>query len=329
VLWTQEQLEAADFTVDTFSLRTSQAELLQCAFFELDRESDIFSDNFGDEAAAAAEEEEGRAGASGLAGTKRSSSEESLDTALEDTIVVYMHTNAANLAQAKEVLPLCRRLSCSLLCYDLRGHGRSEGSEGIADLATNLLDLERVMDWARSKAKRAILWCRGLSTCVGVTYVQKQLRMEVSVNKTLGLRSFIRFESPVKYLVLDSPFISVERVLKDAIDRTHAAEYEWVPKNIFGLVARFFRRSIRKRARGMDPFDIKPVKQVPQLTIPATFLLPTNDDFIPPFHGTDMAAMYGGPVMAKIFEGTHYTPRTRDTVLGLVWHIHSHIDGSD
>jgi hypothetical protein len=185
------------------------------------------------------------------------------------------------------------------------------------------------VDWSRSKARRVILWCRGLATCVGVSFAQKMAQKEQALNKKLGPKSFIRFETPVKYLVLDSPFVSVERVLKDAVARTHAAEYEWVPKNIFWLVARFFRRSIRNRSKGMDPFDIKPVNQVPHLTCPACFLLPTNDDFIPLFHGTDMAAAYGGTVMAKLFEGTHYTARSRDTVLGLARHIHSHIESAD
>ncbi len=53
--------------------------------------------------------------------------EEDKSLFLSDTIIVYIHTNTANSLQAQEILPLCKRLNTGMVCYDLRGHGKSCG----------------------------------------------------------------------------------------------------------------------------------------------------------------------------------------------------------
>ena len=104
-LWKKEELETPAFTVDTFTLRTSHSELLQCAYFERDHDDNIFTDAFGTEASEdAVAATAGNPDAAALGGgLKRVDSDGSLDNSLVDTIIVYMHTNAANLAQSKEV----------------------------------------------------------------------------------------------------------------------------------------------------------------------------------------------------------------------------------
>ena len=150
------------------------------------------------------------------------------------------------------------------------------------------------------------------------------MKKKKKINAKLPANSFIRFENPIKYLVMDSPWGSVESLLKDAINKVHAAEYDFIPKNLFNLVARFFRKSIRQRASGMDPFSICPIKYASKIEVPAAFLLPTNDEYIPIYHGTDMASAYAGIVFARIFEGEHFSLRNAETVLGVVNHIHTH-----
>lgn len=345
--WKLEDLEYDGFCTELFTLRTSRMELISCAYFEFNHEEDIFTDAGGEDSDGEGEffeegheererqlecacdkviHEEEFKQLEETIGLKRVQSEEDLDETCQfkDTIVVYMHTNACNLTFAKEVLPLCKKLGASLLSYDLRGHGKSSG-DGLADMDTNILDLERVVDWSKSKAKKVILWSRGLSTCVGISFVFKMMQKEIEVNAKLPANSFIRFENPIKYLVLDTPFMSMEQLLKDGVNRMHAAEYDYIPKNIFNLVARLFRRSIRNRSQGMDPFLIKPIDEIAQITIPASFILPTNDEYIPLYHGTEMASSYGGPIFARIVEADHYDVRTPDTVMGLMSHMQSHM----
>ena len=314
--WKEYELESADFAAETFLLRTSGGEQLQCAYFQLEMENTIFKNSEVDSVDSGDGEDSTTSG--------QRDSEDSLDTALHDTLVLYLHTNCTNLVMAKEILPVCKALNASMLAYDLRGHGKSSG-DGLADLDTNILDLERVVDWSRSKATNIILWSRGLSTCIATSFMLRMIQKEKQVNAKLSANSFIRFQNPIRYLVLDSPWGGVEELLKDSIKRVHALEYSGVPKNLFDLVARFFRRSIRNRSKGMDPFTIKPINDVPDIHIPASFLLPTDDDYIPLYHGTDMAAAYGGVVFARIFEGEHFGNRDAEVVKGVVKHIHSHI----
>ncbi len=44
----------------------------------------------------------------------------------------------------------------------------------------------------------------------------------------------------------------------------------------------------------MDPFNIKPIDEVPHVTVPACFLIPTDDEYINCANGYHMAAAYGG-----------------------------------
>ena len=65
-------------------------------------------------------------------------------------------------------------------------------------------------------------------------------------------------DTPVKYMVFDSPWLSLEQILEDAVDKIHEGGYSYIPRKVFDLLATFFRSGIRKRVSGMDPFDIRP-----------------------------------------------------------------------
>jgi len=67
-------------------------------------------------------------------------------------------------------------------------------------------------------------------------------------------------------------------------------------------------------------------EQIGAITVPGCFLVPTNDDYINCANGYHMASMYGGMSFARIFEGTHFSERTPDMVLGTATHIYSHIE---
>ena len=75
----------------------------------------------------------------------------------------------------------------------------------------------------------------------------------------------------------------------------------------------------------MDPFDISIEGDMEGCSLPASFLIAIHDDYIPPTHGASLAAMYGGPIYARMFEGRHFTPRDEGTVMGIVSHIRSRV----
>ena len=248
---------------------------------------------------------------------KEATSEEEAEVfTTDELIVIYMHTNTSSMIDAKEVLPLCEALNASLVCYDLRGHGKSEG-KSLANLQSNLRDLQQVIAWARSKSNKMILWARGAATCVATRY--QAIEIEKSANDA-------RIDNPVKYLVLDSPFISVKRMYNDCIEVVRKKKYGDVPSSIFSLVAQFFRRGLKKKLDGMDPFDISQIEDMPKLTIPASFIIAVDDDYIPAQHGMELASQYGGPIFARMFQGRHFTPREEELVLSIVPQIKSRVE---
>ena len=84
--------------------------------------------------------------------------------------VLYLHTNTRNIVDALEVIPLCRHLQCSLLAFDLPGHGKSAieslsslvAIEGINSAIEHCLVNYGISEY--------ILWCRGMSTAAGIEY---------------------------------------------------------------------------------------------------------------------------------------------------------------
>ena len=62
-----------------------------------------------------------------------------------------------------------------------------------------------------------------------------------------------------------------------------------------------------------DPFDIRPEKQIGDITVPGCFLVPTNDDYINCANGYHMANMYGGIKYILVYYMCHIG------VITLIW----------
>jgi hypothetical protein len=127
------------------------------------------------------------------------------------------------------------------------------------------------------------------------------------------------------YMVLDSPFISVRKMYEDGMGKVREKNYAYIPSNIFGLVAKYFRRAVKNKLK-MDPFDVIVEPDMEHCTSPACFLIAINDDYIPANHGASLAALYGGPIFARMFEGRHFTDRAKEVVIGVVSHIESKVE---
>lgn len=304
------QLEAPGWTNEYFQLRTSMNQNLHCVFWEKENGKETWADNAGEkEVEDDGEKEVEEDGNGGDEDGER-------EFERNEIVVVYMHTNTSCLADAMEVIPVCDALNACIVAYDLRGHGRSDG-DGMVDIRTNLEDLEKVIAWSRHKSNKMILWARGAATCVASRY-QSLLCPKVASNPKL--------DNPIKYMVLDSPFISVRQMYKDCVDKVREKNYEYVPENLFNLVAKYFRRGVKNKLGGEDPFNISLEDELEFCTSPASFLIAINDDYIPPTHGSSLAALYGGPIFARMFEGRHFTPRNEETVVGVVSHVKSRME---
>eukprot|EP00602_Paraphysomonas_sp_CaronLab_P002859 CAMPEP_0185029052 /NCGR_PEP_ID=MMETSP1103-20130426/15135_1 /TAXON_ID=36769 /ORGANISM="Paraphysomonas bandaiensis, Strain Caron Lab Isolate" /LENGTH=306 /DNA_ID=CAMNT_0027563665 /DNA_START=70 /DNA_END=991 /DNA_ORIENTATION=+ len=209
--------------------------------------------------------------------------------------VLYLHTNTRALVDAKEVLPFCNELGANLIAFDLPGCGKSGGHLSFSMVK----DLSAVVDYImeRYEYNEVIIWARGMSTAIAIEYCSK-----------LNLPKYIKF------VVLDSPFISVKQMVKDATQSVTAYGVH-IPQRALLLCASVIRKTLRSRL-GSDPYAVVPMDFVPGLKIPGHVLSALEDDYMPPHHGRAIAGL-GGKVR-RVMKGDPGAvfPRTVEGISG-------------
>lgn len=117
--------------------------------------------------------------------------------------VVFLHGYAASKAQSLEVVPFLHRAGYQVLAFDFRAHGQSQGTYttvGVDEVG----DVRAALDWLASRgdvdATRVALfgWSMGAATAINAA--------------AHGL--------PVRALVLDSPFASLDAVAARMLTRS-------------------------------------------------------------------------------------------------------------
>lgn len=210
--------------------------------------------------------------------------------------ILYLHTNTRSIVDAKEVLPLCHALQCSLLSFDLPGCGQSEG-----DLSFTMAnDVNNFVTWLQvnTDVSEVILWARGMSCAPAIEFCSRQPPHPL-----------------VKQVVLDSPFTSIKAMTGDAIAAIRAKGY-YIPKFVLSFCESRARSQI-KDSLGGDIYSIDSIKYAPNCTIPCVILSATQDDYIPACHGKVLASVWGGKAKYKSFPGRHFGVRPVDLILSL------------
>lgn len=224
--------------------------------------------------------------------------------------ILYLHTNTRSLVDAKEILPLCKLLGANLISFDLPGCGKSEGNLSFSMIS----DLSIVISHFLSTYHdcELIIWARGMSTALVIEYLnnlQKTQDEHPEHSVTLSI---------IKYIVLDSPFLSVKKMVADA-SQTITAYGVTVPSVVISFCGSFIRRSVKSQL-GSDPYDVQPIQFVPNMTIPCSILSARNDDYMPPHHGQSIYEVWGQSITPKpfcefdIYNGRHFGIREKDIV---------------
>jgi hypothetical protein len=161
-----------------------------------------------------------------------------------------------------------------------------------------------------------VLWARGMATAVAI-----ECARNISASGTANFR--------VKFMVLDSPFISVKQMVKDASTSIKTCGVA-VPKTIITLCGHVIRRSVKSRL-GSDPYDVKPLELVGDVKIPCFIMSATSDDYIPIHHGGAVAEKWADGCDEDIkcsrceFSGRHFGEREEIVVLLPVDEIRPHL----
>lgn len=230
---------------------------------------------------------------------------------------LYLHTNTRSLADAPEILPLCSLLGANLLSFDLPGCGKSQGNLSFSMVS----DLAAIINYFTSTYPNCelVIWARGMSTALIIEYLNGlqgvQTENSEGDNRTAG-DSVVA--STIKYVVLDSPFLSVKKMVADA-SQTITAYGITVPSTVVSFCSSFIRRSVKSKL-GCDPYDVKPVNFVPNMTVPCSILSARSDDYMPPHHGQSIFEVWGQSIQPRpycefeVYEGRHFGLREKELV---------------
>ena len=118
----------------------------------------------------------------------------------------------------------------------------------------------------------------------------------------------------VKCLILDTPFVSIQSIVDDAIKTIQAQGYP-IPKFIFDFAINIMKSSVSKKL-GFDPYLIKPIHFVPNLYLPILILVATKDDYIQPHH-THTIMTHCNPALVPTpqvvyVDGSHFSERYKE-----------------
>jgi hypothetical protein len=227
-------------------------------------------------------------------------------TASTPLVIIYIHTNTGCALNALEVIPLAETLNGSIISFDLPGCGKSEGK-----LNGNIeILIQDYIDFAKSMIgndARIIIWARAMGTCPLIEFTAKN-------SYSAGC--------PVKAIVLDSPFVSMEQMVKDSIERFQNEGY-YAPQTALLIAFKIVSKLFASRF-GVNPYDVSPIKVVENCCIPCFVLSAMEDDYIPIYHGEEIACRWNGPVTFKAFSGKHAGYRPEELVMNTVSFIASY-----
>jgi pimeloyl-ACP methyl ester carboxylesterase len=225
----------------------------------------------------------------------RNKSPESTDVS---TCILYLHTNTSNLTDAMEVLPLCIDKGYHLLAFDLPGHGKSDAPLICPDTTLEGINVA-IKALTKSGVDHVILWTRGMSTAAGFDFCS-------SVSHFGLMRNFVCL------LVADCPFISVRRIVEDAVSRLQDEGY-FIPLTLVQLAAKVMRSSL-KGELGYDPYDVQPLDVASSVKLPCILIASDKDDYITQPHAEAFLGALKGACHMFITDGNHFEKRSEQFI---------------
>jgi len=199
--------------------------------------------------------------------------------------VVYMHGNTSCRLEAVDVLKQVLGQGLNLLAFDFAGCGHSDG-DFITLGYLEKEDLGTVVAYLRATGVSSIaLWGRSMGAATALLY---------------GSR-----DSSIKAMILDSPFASLEQLMREVVDR---AKVRFKPDFAVKAALRFVRATILRKT-GMDIMRLQPAENVNDCTMPAVFLVGSEDTFISPHHTEAIFKRYAGEKRLITVDGGHNSMR--------------------
>jgi len=198
--------------------------------------------------------------------------------------VVYLHANGCCRLEVMSYLEVVLSNPVSLFCFDFSGCGKSGGQYTSVGWFEQD-DLECVIQYLcnTGKVTKIAVWGRSMGAVTSILYSARDPR--------------------ITCLILDSPFSRFKQLVKE-LAKEKANIPGFLTEGAFSII-----RSTIKSKASFDLEDLKPIKHVDKIKIPALFGAAKEDTFVSPQHTRDLYMGYGGQKQLMIFEGDHNSQR--------------------
>ena len=234
-------------------------------------------------------------------------------------------------------------MHANVVSYDLPGSGKSEGALS-GNSSDNIGILDDILSWVRKNLNPSeiILWSRGMSTAIAVEFTKISTLSKLKSNGNSSPTSvvaesnhFINDDSllppknVVSFLILDSPFTSVQDIFDTAITTAKDKGRKHVVLSpVFSSLSWMLRKAVGTKMN-INLDSIRPIDNAVQNNTPCAILAARNDDFIPISHSKRFAEQWSGPVMLFEMDGSHFGYRSKEYTLMLIDAMRPYLKKSD
>ena len=214
--------------------------------------------------------------------------------------VIYLHANGCSRLEALQYLDTVLSNQVNLFCFDFSGCGKSGG------VYTSLGwfeqdDLECVIQYLTNTGKvtKIGVWGRSMGAITAILYAVKDPR--------------------ISCYVFDSPFSKFKQLVKE-LAKEKASLPGFLSEGAFSII----RQTIKKKVN-FDIDNLRPLKYVDKINVPALFGAGRQDTFVLPQHTSDLYAAYLGPKQIMLFEGDHNSQRPQNWNLLVKEFLENHL----
>jgi pimeloyl-ACP methyl ester carboxylesterase len=214
--------------------------------------------------------------------------------------VIYLHANGCSRLEALQYLDTILSNQVNLFCFDFSGCGKSGG------VYTSLGwfeqdDLECVIQYLTNTGKvtKIGVWGRSMGAITAILYAVKDPR--------------------ITCYVFDSPFSKFKQLVKE-LAKEKASLPGFLSEGAFSII----RQTIKKKVL-FDIDNLRPLKYVDKINVPALFGAGRQDTFVLPQHTSDLYSAYLGPKQIMLFEGDHNSQRPQNWNLLVKEFLENHL----
>ena len=227
---------------------------------------------------------------------------QSNDFQTNDCCLVYLHSHSSQRLEGVHLLPFCASVGMDFCTFDMPAHGYSGGEYTTLGVWESE-DLKILLDHLKQtqQTKKFVLWGRSMGAVTALIYASRHA------------------SNSLAYVVMDSPFSSVEQMLKDIGD-----SYTGFGGFMMPFLYDIINEDIESRI-GFNLRSLKPIDYCKHIQTPCAFMIANEDTMVTVERTQEMFdAVSCNRKDLIVFEGTHSTPRPQHIIQKLIHKIKLH-----